>query len=187
MSEPLSQLGGYPEFRGYRWLAGRLLAALPYSCVCGACFGVLNILGTLLSHGSSPLTSEAALVFGVAGAYGIIVGIVSAPLMMAVTTSREPWRGVRAVLACTGVFTCILGAVFNKLDVGFSVLTTLVAYACSCIGWRLWNGSGAYAPRAGHCAKCGYNLAGLAAPMCPECGNRHSSWRTGAQSPEVQL
>lgn len=172
MTDHPSQLGGYPEFRGYRWLAGRLLAAAAYSCVCGVCFGVLSALGTLLSHASSPFTSDSALFLGVAGAYGAAVGIVSAPLMALVTTSRESRRGVVAVLVCTSAFTFICGVFFNEFDLRFSILTSLAAYACSCIAWRLWNGSGASIPRAGRCAECGYSLAGLTGDRCPECGDQ---------------
>ncbi|MCA9283425.1 MAG: hypothetical protein KDA30_15465 [Phycisphaerales bacterium] len=29
--------------------------------------------------------------------------------------------------------------------------------------------------RAGHCPNCGYDLAGITSPTCPECGNAHAS------------
>jgi hypothetical protein len=84
--------------------------------------------------------------------------------MMLVMTSRDAFEGVAFVSIGTGVLTGV------STFVGAFFVGSCAAYAALCVGWRLAKGSDAWVARPGFCTKCGYSLAGLLVPVCPECG-----------------
>ncbi len=163
--------GGYLEFRGYGWLLKRLLLALPISFFCGACFGVLNGVGMMIAHLAHVNTGEGVPLFLVACALsGGAIGLVTFPAMAAVTTSAHVARGVRVVLSWTAPVALISGALWSFDAMAISVILSVVVCICACVVWRTLDGSGSGILRPGLCSKCAYDLTGLTAENCPECG-----------------
>lgn len=71
------------------------------------------------------------------------------------------------VVPLPGAFGDLLGLIF--LATCFIGVKSVLFRMCSAV-WSRWR-----AVPHGHCQNCGYDLTGLPAPVCPECGGRMNS------------
>jgi hypothetical protein len=150
------------HYKGFAWELSRSLLGVGVSTVLGVLFGALFAVG---------LDAETSTVV-IAGFAGGFVGLATSPALSLVMHSRDAGLGVFLVTLATGVASLACGWLVRPVELGWGVLATVGFYVAVCIVWRIWAGSGAWAPHVAICGRCGYDLRGLSSDRCPECGVR---------------
>mgnify|MGYP003633405601 CR=1 FL=1 len=147
------------------------VALLGLSIMTGGWTAALGLIGTFVVYGGGSFDSTdlpgllVALAF-VQG-FGMVLGLFAAVVSSTIPASTRLDRSVpRIFLPAMG--TGVIGsAIFPLLGIPAAAITLLIMCIVTRRTCRLY-------PE-GHCQHCNYDLAGLAEPVCPECGKAASA------------
>lgn len=143
------------------------------STINGVAFAVAMVIGQEIrliaaDAESSSFSSIAVQACVVGGTLGAIVGVLSSPIAVVAVIRTEGIRPLTLTFLASSV--AALTAVIHPV---VGLICSLGAYLVSCVVTSL------RAPQTwpppippGSCVRCGYDLRGLEADVCPECGKK---------------
>jgi len=156
-------VSGWGARRGRDQSVVEILALVVLSGAMGAAFGFVAALG---------MRSNDALI--VASGMGLGVGVAAAGPFVIAMGAGSRTEGVLFV----GLPTLLTAGLAGLMDPMFALVASTLMYVALSLVWIVWTRIGVKPHRPGTCARCGYDLGGLAAgARCPECGvGRRTLW-----------